>query len=298
MVSRPLIAVVAMVTAMGSLVGCSRGTAAQSQSTTPPPGNSWSLAYDAEFHGTALDPAKLTPCFDWNNGDCTSSFNNGREHYLPSQVQISDGVAHLVAEPLNPPRHDAACFQDVCTYKSGLLSTARPSPAQPYLFTFKYGYVEARMKLPTTRGMFTAFWMVPANKDYKYDYEIDAVENISGIPNIIYQNYAYAGRQKYYKVNDPILNTRGKCADKNYANDFHNYGMDWEPGYVAFYIDGDECGRFTSTVPGQIADQPMQIIIDLMVDTIWQRNIGYTLTDPTATDHLDVAYLKVWQPKR
>ena len=45
---------------------------------------------------------KLTPCFDWNFGACTASFNTGKERYLPSQMQISNGTAKLVAEPLAP----------------------------------------------------------------------------------------------------------------------------------------------------------------------------------------------------
>jgi beta-glucanase (GH16 family) len=53
----------------------------------------------------------------------------------------------------------------------------------------------------------------------------------------------------------------------NYPADFHTYGMDWEPDHVAFYIDGTECGRFTATDPSQIENEPMQIILDLMVDT-------------------------------
>src|SRR3981189_1591082 len=67
----------------------------------PPPSKVWRLGFDVQFDGDSLDPTKLTPCFDWNYGNCTSTFNKGKEHYLPSQVQLSNGVAHLVAEPLD-----------------------------------------------------------------------------------------------------------------------------------------------------------------------------------------------------
>ena len=66
-------------------------------------GKQWTVTYSEEFNGTALDLAKLTPCFDWNFGGCTSSFNTGKERYLPSQVQVSNGTAKLVAEPLAAP---------------------------------------------------------------------------------------------------------------------------------------------------------------------------------------------------
>src|SRR4029450_926189 len=36
------------------------------------------VAYSEEFNGTALVLTKLTPCFDWNFGACTASFNTVR----------------------------------------------------------------------------------------------------------------------------------------------------------------------------------------------------------------------------
>jgi beta-glucanase (GH16 family) len=305
---RPFVA--GLVTAV---IALSAGCAPKPPDTPNPPmaapaGKTWNLVYDVEFDGGSLDTTKLTPCFDWNYGDCTSSFNNGKEHYLPSQVQISDGVAHLVAEPLNPPYSDDACFEGVCTYKSGLLSTARPNQSSGYLFPFTYGYVESRMKLPATPGMFTAFWMLPMDPVHqKYDYEIDIVENLAGKSDVVYQSYHYNDRKSSYKVNNlsgdttgmssMVENTNGKCAKLDYSADFHTYGVDWQPDHVAFYIDGIECGRFTATGPGQIPNEPMQIILDLMVDTKWQRDVKLVLPSQSVTDQLEVDYIKVWQAK-
>jgi beta-glucanase (GH16 family) len=289
--------------AVAGITGCSSPppTAPRLLGAAPPiaapAGKTWTLAFDVDFDGTSLDTAKLTPCFDWNYGDCTSSFNHGKEHYLPSQVQLSNGVAHLVAEPLNPPYTDGSCYNGSCTYKSGLLSTARPNQSSPYLYSFTYGYVESRLKLPTKPGMFTAFWMLPIHPNYQYDYEIDILENLGGKPDVIYQSYHYDDRNSHYKVNDVSQDTNGKCAKMDYSGDFHTYGVDWQPDYVAFYIDGIECGRFTATDPSQIENQPMQIILDLMVDTDWQRDANLVLPSQSATDRLDVNYLKVWQAK-
>lgn len=117
------------------------------------PGKQWRLVYAEEFSGAALDTTKLTPCFDWNVGACTASFNTGKERYLASQVHVSNGTAKLVAEPLSPPYPSSACYQGQCTYKAGLVSTARPRAdnGSPYLFPFTYGYVESRMKFREVR---------------------------------------------------------------------------------------------------------------------------------------------------
>jgi beta-glucanase (GH16 family) len=285
-----------LVTAVFALpVACAM--AAPAPPIAPPPGKTWNLAFDVNFDGTSLDTTKLTPCFDWNAGDCTSSFNNGKERYLPSQVQLSNGVAHLVAEPLTPPYGNSGCYNGVCTYKSGLLSTARPDQSSPYLYSFTYGYIESRLKLPTTPGMFTAFWLVPAHPNYQYGYEIDILENLGGKPDVIYQTYHYDNRNSNYKVNDLSQDTNGKCAKVDYSADFHTYGVDWQRDHVAFYIDGAECGRFPATDPGQIENEPMQIILNLMVDTKWEREANLVLPSQTVTDHLDVDYLRVWQAK-
>ena len=131
------------------------------------PGKQWQLIYSEEFSGSSLNLTKLSPCFDWNYGACTASFNTGKERYLPSQVQVANGTAKLVAEPLTPPYASSACYQGQCTYKAGLVSTARPRAdnGSPYLFPFTYGYVESRMKFPGTPGFFTAFWMLPTNPE-------------------------------------------------------------------------------------------------------------------------------------
>ena len=87
------------------LVSCPAGLIGALPNCFPAPpaplasGKQWTVTYSEEFSGTALDLTKLTPCFDWNFGACTNSFNSGKERYLPSQVQVSNGTAKLVAEP-------------------------------------------------------------------------------------------------------------------------------------------------------------------------------------------------------
>ena len=93
------------------------------------------MIYSEEFSGTSLNLATLSPCFDWNYGACTASFNTGKERYLASQVQVSNGTAKLVAEPLTPPYASSACYQGQRIYKAGLVSTAAPADnGSPYLF--------------------------------------------------------------------------------------------------------------------------------------------------------------------
>jgi len=257
-------------------------------------GKHWTVGFDEEFSGSSLNTSKLSPCFDWNSGDCTSSFNHGREHYQPSQVVVSNGTAKLIAAPLSPPISSSSCRNSSCTYKAGLLSTARPnSSSSNYLYSFKYGYVESRFKFPATQGFFTAFWMLPADPSFNYQYEIDILELLGDDPTTMFMTYHYAGRDTSYPVNAGKFKN-GKCATKNYSTDFVRMGMDWEPDHIAWYINGVECGRFTGS-GAQIANTPMQLILHMMVDNDWQNSWNVPLLDPTLTRQLEVDYIRVYQ---
>ena len=75
---------------IGDAGSCSNGLIGVPPDCVPVPpapaasGKRWKLTYAEEFNGTALDPTRLTPCFDWNFGACTASFNTGKERYVPS----------------------------------------------------------------------------------------------------------------------------------------------------------------------------------------------------------------------
>jgi hypothetical protein len=266
--------------------------------TPPAPlaaGKSWSLSFHEEFLGSALDTSKLTPCFDWNYGGCTATFNGGREKYQPSQIRLANGVAAMVAEPVSPPISNGACQDGQCTFLSGLLSTARPraDTGADYLYKFTYGYVETRLRFPGTQGFFTALWMLPANPTYSYATEIDIVEILGHDPSTIWMHYHYNNRSSSYRVNGGIGNN-GACAVRDYSQDWVRFGLDWQPTHIAWYIDGVKCGQFNGTA-SQIESGPMQLILNLMVDVQWQRNWGVGLADPTLVRQIDVDYIRVYQ---
>jgi hypothetical protein len=259
------------------------------------PGKSWVLSFAEEFDGADYDHSKLSPCFDWNTGSCTSSFNNGYEHYDPGQVQLAGGIGKLIAEPLKPPLDESACYQGSCTYKSGLLSTCRADASDTeYLYSFTYGYVEASLKIPGTQGFFTAFWMLPAEPSYDYATEIDILEALGHDPTDMEMHYHYANRTKSYSPNGDS-GKNGACADLDYSQGQHRFGVDWEPTHVAFYVDGVKCGEFTDST--EIEKNPMQIILNHMVSVNWQRDIGKPLLDDTLVRELDVDYIRVFQQK-
>jgi beta-glucanase (GH16 family) len=281
--------------------GCPAGQIGTPPNCYPAPpapaaaGKQWKMMWGEEFNGVDYDHAKLSPCFDWNYGACTNTFNNGREHYAASQVRVSGGTAKLVAEPHSPPYPSSACQNGQCTYYSGLLSTSRPRAdnGSDYLYKFTYGYIEGSLKLPATRGFFTAFWMLPANPSFTYGTEIDILENLGNDSKTMFMTYHYNNRSQSHNVNSG-LNNNGSCPAKDHSGAFHTFALDWQPTHVAWYIDGVKCGQYNGN-SSTIESGPMQIILDLMVDNNWQRSWNVGLADPTLVRQLEVDYLRVYQ---
>lgn len=193
------------------------------------------------------------------------------------------------------PPSGSGCYGGTCTYKAGLISTARPRAdnGSAYLHPFTYGYIEARVKYPAISGFFTAFWMLPTDTTYSYRSEIDIVEILGGDPDTIFMTYHYNNRSQSYPINNGDHNN-GACQVKDYSTDFVRFGLDWESNYIAWYINGVKCGQFNGNAT-TIENGPMQLILHTMVDNDWERSWGLTLSDLTQKAQLEVDYLRVYQ---
>ena len=282
--------------------GCAVGEVGTGPNCVPAPpapvsaGKRWTLSFNDEFNGTGVDSSKWANCFDWNYGSCTDSPNQGREHYHGSQNQVSGGAAHLVAEPMNPPVAGSGCYQGSCTYKSGLISTARrqANDGSDYRFSFTYGYVESRVKLTSKSGFFSAFWMLPNSANYSYDTELDIAEVLGGNPNTVFMTYHYNGRSTSYTPNVGNGNN-GACQAKDYTKDFVRLGVDWQADHIAWYIDGVKCGQFNGNTT-TIENGPMHLIMEVMVDNQWQRDWNMR-TASGASDEMQIDYVRVYQQR-
>lgn len=188
--------------------GCQSGGGAKQASASleePPypadPGKGWTLTRNEEFSGSSLDTGSFSPCNPWSSAisdeACGNSYNKGREHFSPSAVVVGDGVAKLVASPMNPGVESKACYSvtqsptATCDYRAGQLQGSPapglkgpfPRSASDYPWAFTHGYVEVRWKLPADApGFFPAFWMVdtdglkaddPAQRNYDFRWEVD-----------------------------------------------------------------------------------------------------------------------------
>lgn len=244
------------------------GTAASGAGATPPVAGNWHATYDDEFNGTSLNPVWHTAEV-WDHA-VTVVGQGELEAYDASGVSVSDGQLHLTARKDN---------QYGVPYVSGLVTTGgdQTNPAQS-TFSFQYGYMEVRAKIPAGQGLWPAIWMVASNWS---DGEIDLMEVLAGDPHSAFSTVHHAAlneSQGFAKVGADL------------SASFHTYGVDWEPDHITFYLDG--VATATVTEPSLIPHQPMYPIMNLAVGGAWggPPNAG---TQFPAT--MDIDYIRVWQ---
>jgi beta-glucanase (GH16 family) len=134
-------------------------------------------------------------------------------------------------------------------------------------FSQKYGRFEARMKLPSGKGMWSAFWLLGSNfstAGWPGCGEIDIMENIGSEPSIVHGSMHGPG----YSGSTPLTSIHALPSAK-LADDFHVYAIEWEPKIVRFYIDDTV---YASKTPADLPsgrtwvfDHPFFIILNLAV---------------------------------
>ncbi|WP_231433723.1 MULTISPECIES: family 16 glycosylhydrolase [unclassified Chryseobacterium] len=100
-------------------------------------------------------------------------------------------------------------------------------------FSFRYGTVEVRAKLPKGRGTWPAIWMMSENmKEWPDDGELDIMEHVG-------YNQGFVHASVHTKKYNHIINTQK--TDTLYVKDasekFHIYKADWTPEKIDVYID-------------------------------------------------------------
>jgi hypothetical protein len=178
--------------------------AAAPLAAAPPAGARWTLAFSDEFEGAAVDTSK------WN-------YRTGPRHWseqLPANISVSGGRMSIALKKEKAGTLD---------YTAGGLISKQ---------TFRYGYYEARVRMPKGRGWHTSFWMMQNGPKTGLDdrfQEIDVCEQDS------IEHASYTVNWHSYKPHVSFGSKRVTGADL--SADFHVYGAEFTPREVRFYFD-------------------------------------------------------------
>ncbi len=262
----------------------STSTSTPGSTSNPQPvgqAGNWKMIFHDEFNENALDTSKWTTCyFNFKVGSNSCDHDQGElELYQPGNVTISNGVLTLTADKKTVDASNGQTYD----YTSGMITTG-PTTANPnnIRFSFKYGYMEMRAKLPAGQGLWPAFWTLPTNLNWPP--EIDVFEYLGNQTNVMNMHYHFPNGS------DDGGDSGTKWTGPDFSAGWHTYAVDWEPNAITWYIDGVK--RATYTDASQITSDPMYLVANLAVGGEWPGA-------PDASTHFpalyQIDYIRVWQ---
>jgi len=229
------------------------------------------LVWSDEFDGTSLDTNV------WNvevNGD--GGGNNELQYYVndSDNINVSDGTLKITA------KKEAYGGK---AYTSGRINTKGKK-------TFKYGRIEAKMKLPSFTGSWPAFWMLGANYDsvgWPNCGEIDIMEAINA-------ESAVHGTL-HWGVNNNEASRGGSLTGVD-RTEWHTYAIEWSETSITWYVDNNAYNTLAISSAEQMTEFQAEqfLIFNLAIGGNWP---GFTVDDSAFPNNstMEVDYVRVYQ---
>ncbi len=245
----------------------------------------YSLVWEDNFDGTELNRN------DWNVELHEKGWVNEEwQEYVDEEENIYLKDGKLILQAIKTTKNG----EDY--YTSGRVNTQNKHD-------FKYGKFEARIKVPSGMGFLPAFWMMPTDEQYYGQWpkcgEIDIMEVMGQSTDTLHGTIHYGDphgqKQGTYVLDD---------SKADFAEEFHVYSCEWEPGRITWYVDGVKFHEaidwytkregFDEVAYPAPFDQPFYMILNVAVGGSW---VGYPDETTQFGDNaqMQVDYVRVYQ---
>lgn len=233
----------------------------------------WRLVWQDEFDKSMIDKAK------WRL-DCgyTGESNGELEIYTDrsENALIEASCLVLAARKENYQGYN---------YTSARLKTQG-------LHAWRYGRIEARIKIPFGRGIWPAFWMLGediSTHGWPGCGEIDIMENIGHRLDTVRGTIHGPGYSR-----DDSIGADFVLHGNNFSDDFHLFAIEWMPEQLVWYVDDYRTNTLTPRdVPGKwVFDHPFYILLNVAVGGHWP---GYPDETTIFPQLMYVDYVRVYE---
>jgi beta-glucanase (GH16 family) len=165
-----------------------------------------------------------------------------------------------------------------------MISSGPPTwEGSPPRFALRYGYVEARLRLPAGQGLWPAFWLLPVDRESRP--EIDVVEVLGDSTGTARFHYHYLDEHGVRRS----LGDDWRGPDL--AAGWHRFAVDWRPGSITWIVDGRARWRVRGP---RVSDEPMYLVLNLAVGGIYPGPPGEQTRFPTA---VEADWIRVWRER-
>lgn len=147
------------------------------------------------------------------------------------------------------------------------------------LQSFRYGKIDARIKLPTAQGMWPALWLLGDNRseiDWPGCGEIDIVELVGHSPSTAHANVHYTNGNNEYSNDEGMPKTISQTFDQEY----HNFSIDWTPSEINFSLDGEIYKTTNLSDYMKEFQRSFYLILNIAVGGPWAGNPNASTTFP------------------
>jgi beta-glucanase (GH16 family) len=159
---------------------------------------------------------------------------------------------------------------------------------------FRYGYIEARIKLPRGKGTWPAFWMMPVNfRSWPADGEIDIMEEVGYHPD-----YVSSSLHANAHVHSNGTQVTHEMYCKGAEGEFHTYAIEWTAQNITTFVDGKVQLSYDNRGLGRDDwpyNDPFYVIFNLAWGGDWGGSQGVDENALPAT--MEVDYVRVFQKK-
>ena len=235
----------------------------------------WQLVWSDEFDGTNIDTTKWG--FDLGGGGWG---NRELEYYTSRTNNARIEGGQLVIEARQE------------SYSGSSYTSARLLTKGKWSWT--YGRIEARIKIPRGQGVWPAFWMLGANIStvgWPACGEVDIMENIGREPAIVHGTVHGPGYSGGNGIGGPYSLPGGAA----FADDFHLYAVEWTTNQIKWFVDGQQYFMVTpANLPKGttwVFTRPQFLLLNVAVGGSWPGNPKATTTFP---QRMTVDYVRVY----
>ena len=238
----------------------------------------YQLVWNDEFNeGTELNKV------DWTHEVQNSGWVN---HELQNYVNHTTPKGSLVTEVMGGTLRIHCFKEDGKIYSGRVYAHVKEG--------WKYGYIEASIKLPKGKGTWPAFWMMPVNfRSWPADGEIDIMEEVGYHPDFVSSSlHANA----HVHSNNTQVTHEMYC--KGAEGEFHTYAIEWTAQNITTYVDGKVQLSYDNKGLGRDDwpyNDPFYVIFNLAWGGDWGGSQGVDENALPVT--MEVDYIRVFQKK-